>query len=590
MTKNQVRNYLIYARKSDESGDKQKNSVAYQVKECLRYAKQHKLTLAEQTIPGFVEEGIIRERHSAFKTQKIKVQSNGRIQYQIARPKFQQLVHLLNQKKLKGVIVLCWDRISRNEQDGMLVKQLIDSGVDIRFVWVEYSQSSSGHLHMDIDGMFAAHYSRVISEKVRASNEKIRAEGKCLYTAPLGYLDQGSSNKPLDPERAHLVKRLFELYVTGEWSIVQLTHWAHEQGLTSKPMRPKRTREEILQGADNQKDKICRPVGRVTIHSILRNPFYIGKIRNNGSFSEGNHQPLIDVALFNRVQRLLAQRCRTVHYTDQEFFRYRGLIRCSCGRSYSPYVKKGHTYYRARCHEDCLNPQPNLLEEEIDSAISRFLEDLPISDEDCQSIEARLLQNQDQIADKLQTERADRERRRIRIQEDLEYLRDHKVTLLRSDAYSPEEYRQECERLESNLSEIERELELPADLIAEIHHQAISTSELLKNARLWFDLALDKEKHGIVISVFSELVFKDRELAQVSLKKGFAALQKWRDVLSCSQGLQVSELASIYLDISAIVEEYRESQILGPPLNTSGRVESTKETKAFRRTVTYLVD
>jgi len=98
---------------------------------------------------------------------------------------------------------------------------------------------------MDIDGMFAAHYSRVISEKVKNAQRKLRIEGRCLYFTPIGYLDKGSDNKPLDPERAPIVKRVFELYSTGDWSFAQLGKWAAKQGLTTKPVRRKRTKRRF---------------------------------------------------------------------------------------------------------------------------------------------------------------------------------------------------------------------------------------------------------------------------------------------------------------------------------------------------------
>ena len=47
-------------------------------------------------------------------------------EYQIERPKFMQMISWLLEGKYEGVIVLCWDRISRSEQSDMIVKELID--------------------------------------------------------------------------------------------------------------------------------------------------------------------------------------------------------------------------------------------------------------------------------------------------------------------------------------------------------------------------------------------------------------------------------------------------------------------------------
>src|SRR3989344_4457981 len=144
--------------------------------------------------------------------------------------------------------------------------------------------------------MFSSHYSEVISEKVRNAQKKLRGERRCIYGAPVGYLDEGSDNKPLDPKRAPTVKRVFELYATGDWSIRQLGKWAREQGLTKKPCRRKRTKEEIANNLDVATiPKISRPVDHKTIEYMLPNPFYIGKVKIDGGFQNSSaHQALID--------------------------------------------------------------------------------------------------------------------------------------------------------------------------------------------------------------------------------------------------------------------------------------------------------
>lgn len=200
-TRNQTHKneYLIYARKSTDDTDNQKNSIDYQTGECLRYAKNNKIIVADYSVESFCDAGVIKEKHTAYKTADVEVNKDGSFVYRIERTKFKQLIDALMSKQFKGVICLCWDRASRNDQDGIILKNLIKNGVDVRFVQANYDDSSSGALHMDIDGMFAAHYSRVISEKIRGANTKLWAEGKCTYKAPIGYLNQGSDNKPTRP-------------------------------------------------------------------------------------------------------------------------------------------------------------------------------------------------------------------------------------------------------------------------------------------------------------------------------------------------------------------------------------------------------
>ena len=333
--------FLVYNRKSTDDADNQKNSLQYQRQRIEDYACVENLPIAESlTIAQFCSHGIIDESHSAYKeNDEFVVGEDGSVQYMILRPKFRQLIEVLSARKVKGVIFLCWDRASRNDHDTLILKKLLRQGCDIRFVETTYENNSSGNLHMSIDGMFARHYSSVISEKVRNAYRKLHAEGRCTYTAPIGYLDYGSENKPFDSKRSKMVKRIFELYATGEWSFNQLAKWANEQGLTQKPMRRKRTKQEIASNVSpDEIPKIERPVTHKTIEYILSNPFYVGKLKVKGQLIKSKaHQPLIDTNLFNKVQAMLKKRCKSVHYVDKTFFVYRGLLRCECGRSYSPF-------------------------------------------------------------------------------------------------------------------------------------------------------------------------------------------------------------------------------------------------------------
>src|SRR5882724_8423432 len=137
--------YLIYARKSTDDADNQKNSIKYQKQENTRFAFREHLTLASLTLPGFATEGIVSERHSGFKdTAELHFGEGNTIQYRIARPKFYRFVQWLSRGCFKGVIFLCWDRASRNKGDDTVIRKLMRSGVDVRFTLARYDRTSAG--------------------------------------------------------------------------------------------------------------------------------------------------------------------------------------------------------------------------------------------------------------------------------------------------------------------------------------------------------------------------------------------------------------------------------------------------------------
>jgi DNA invertase Pin-like site-specific DNA recombinase len=426
MTNNKYQDkYLIYARKSTDDADNQKNSIDYQVGQCLSFAEKYGLEIADCDIEDFCEKGVIKEKHSAYKTSKMKFNKDGKMEFQIERPKFQSLVEKLFKREFKGLICLCWDRLSRNDQDSMVIKNLANHESDIIFVQVTYDNTSAGDLHRDIDGMFAQHHSRTISEKVKSATKKLREEGKCIYMSPIGYIDNGSDDKKIDEERAPLVKRVFELYSTGEWSLAELAKWANKQGLTTKPTRRRRTKKEILAGVDQKEiPKIAKPVNNKTIENILKNPFYIGKIkinkRDNTQFLDGNHSPLIDINIYNKAQEVLKRKNVSIKYVEKDFFVYRGILKCECGRSYSPYIKKGHVYYRSRCKSGCCNNIINISEKKVNSLVEEMLGKISFSEQELEEIRARMEKDIDKISEKRSKELDDLHTQRKRVLGDID--------------------------------------------------------------------------------------------------------------------------------------------------------------------------
>src|SRR3989344_4032574 len=143
-----AKEYVIYCRKSTDDTVNQQNSLSYQRKRNLDFIVAEKLPFAKDlTLPGFCKNGIIEEAHSAFKEEdEFVLLANGTTQYRILRPKFATLIQLLKEKKIRGVVFLCWHRASRNEHDDMIIKKLEKLGADIRFTEMKYDKGSSGWL------------------------------------------------------------------------------------------------------------------------------------------------------------------------------------------------------------------------------------------------------------------------------------------------------------------------------------------------------------------------------------------------------------------------------------------------------------
>ena len=96
--------YVLYARKSTESEEKQVLSIDSQIKEMLQLAEREGLEIVAMK----------RESHSAKETG--------------CRPVFNEIVQELYDEKYNGILTWAPDRISRNAGDLGKIVDLMDAG------------------------------------------------------------------------------------------------------------------------------------------------------------------------------------------------------------------------------------------------------------------------------------------------------------------------------------------------------------------------------------------------------------------------------------------------------------------------------
>lgn len=529
--------YLIYNRKSTDEADNQKNSISYQRAENERFAINEQVQIAPITINGFCTEGVISEKHSGFKEgDDLHISDDGLVQYRIDRPKFQQMVQFVNQGYFKGIVCLCWDRISRNKGDDTVIRKLMRKGVSVRFVHAHYDKSSAGELHMDIDGMFAQHHSRVTSEKVTMSTRNSRSKGKCTYRAPIGYLNTGTMDiKPLDPQRAPVIKEMFELYATGDWSLSDIARHANQQGFTTVPMRRRRSREEMLadEGEDEEIEKTTRPINENHVSRILTNYFYTGRVigPDGVHIPSISHEALVDDETFQTVQTLLRKKTVSIHYTEKLDHPLRGLVRCAhCGRIYTPYSKKGILYFNSRCIKGCTNTMKNCNFNFVAKQARSFIEKLHFTDEELIELDARTSTGISLLEEKRHKEFEKIDRQKKRAREDLAYIRSNRLTLLKTGVYTPEGLIEEETKLKSELDQLLESEQVSETAMAELVKDIVTLSELIKNAIPIYDFANPHEKEHIVRTIFSELYIA-QDVAEYKVKKGFETFDNRKSAL-----------------------------------------------------------
>lgn len=564
--------YLVYNRKSTDDTENQKNSIKFQTSENVRFAFREHFPIAQITLTGFATDGIISERHSGFKEGgELTFGEGNTVRYRVDRPKFYRLFQFLSRNYFKGVIFLCWDRASRNKGDDTIIRKLMRAGVDIRFTLAKYDKTSAGELHMDVDGMFAEHHSRVTREKVTLTMNRERAKGVCTYKAPVGYLNQGNMNhKPFDPVRAPLIKQLFEKAATGAWSLADLARFAIEQNFTMPPVRRRRTHEEILAEEDDDVRLEIKAVPRLptfnNIHKILTNRFYAGTILGNDGdwIKSTSHERLISDELFNEVQKQLNKKNKSAHYVKHLEHPLRGVVRCGiCKRVYTPYTQKGITYYGARCSKDCPNRTKSFNFAFITTKVGALIGSLSFRDDELEEIDARagtdiaLLDakriNQIEVNDCLKK----------KIREDLAYLNANRLMLLKTGAYTPEKLVEDEANLNLELSTLSGE-EIASDIsMQDTVRDVVNLSELLKKAVPHYSFAEPQQKDKIIRTIFSELTFSENTL-DYKCKKGFEVLSS-RFIPKCDPTGWLSETLLNTNSVKEALDDLSEFLIGAPP-------------------------
>ncbi len=305
--------YVIYARKSTESEDRQVLSIDSQIREVRQLAARHGVNVAE----------VLTESRSAKAP---------------GRPVFGQLVRRIQRGDIAGV--LCWkmDRLARNPYDSGLILQAQADGRLERIITSDGVKTANGNdrLMGTFELAFATKYIDDLRANVKRGNRARFEKGWPNHLPPIGYLnDTATKTVVKDPERFELVRRMWDVLLSGGRPKEIARTASREWGLTT----PRRGRV----GGN--------PITYSSIYKTFRNPYYAGFIRlKDGRRYLGAHGPMVTPQEFERAQRILETRARAGPVSHENIFA--GFIRCgNCGCSVVAefHWKKGRKYTYHRC-------------------------------------------------------------------------------------------------------------------------------------------------------------------------------------------------------------------------------------------------
>lgn len=281
-----------------------------------------------------------------------------------------------------AIIVNYVDRLQRSYDDTYELNKLRKEGkIEIHFLKesliITKDSAAMDLTFWNMHVLMANFQVNTMIDKVKASQTQNWAAGKWQGLAPIGYLNAKDDDRKatiiIDPERAPIIKILFEEYATGLHSLQSLWYKAKKLGLTSK---------EKNHYKESPKFGKRTFISRNKIEDILKNPFYYGMMKIKGNLIPHIYEPIISKALFDKVQEVFQSKSREVFSHQQEYkaipFAFRGLIKCdTCGcaitsehkikKNGKRYVYLKCSHLRGNCKQGLVNE--NTLFEQLDNEL-----------------------------------------------------------------------------------------------------------------------------------------------------------------------------------------------------------------------------
>src|SRR5713226_7950982 len=280
-SKRTVQRCAIYTRKSSEEGLEQNfNSLHAQREACEAFIKS--------------------QAGEGWRPAKNVYDDGGLSGGTMERPALQRLLADIDQGLIEVVVVYKVDRLTRSLADFAKMVELFDAH-HVSFVAVTQqfnTTTSMGRLTLNVLLSFAQFEREVTGERIRDKIAASRRKG--LWTGgvvPLGY-DLRERRLVINPAEAEVVRQIFRRYL--ELGYVRLLKdELDRRGMVSKP---------------HHSGNGARPRGysfsRGALYALLSNPLYVGEIRHRGVRHPGQHQPIIDRELWDKVQEQLQEHTR----------------------------------------------------------------------------------------------------------------------------------------------------------------------------------------------------------------------------------------------------------------------------------------
>ena len=269
------------------------------------------------------------------------------------RPALDQLRDHAREGRFDAVIVLCPDRLARKyAYQVLLLEELKRAGIDVHFCERPITESPDDQLLLQIQGAIAEYERTKILERSRRGRLHRARMGEITWSSiPYGYRraakrDGGDGRVSIDEDEAALVRQVFEWYAEEGMTLYRLlgklnaspwkTRAGRKEWTATTVLRMLHTEWYIGRAYYNRTRTTLniRPAAEFPSKKV---PKYTLTQRPKAEWIDVAVPPLVDVDLFHRVQRRLAENRRFARRRMKRdgIFLLKGLLKCGlCGHAY----------------------------------------------------------------------------------------------------------------------------------------------------------------------------------------------------------------------------------------------------------------
>jgi len=296
------------------------------------------------------------------------------------RPGIAQMLEDARKGQFAMLYVHKVDRLARRLEWAIeIVKQLQREEVTLKAVEQNFDLSTpEGKLMFHLLGSLGEFYSDNLSKETHKGKYERAQQGYHNGWVPWGYRSEKVGEHKLaipEPDLVPVLQQIFERYATGLYYDQDMANWLTEQGFAT-----------LFKHAFT-KD---------ALRDLLQNPFYKGYILYRGTYAKngrtrrkadgelvkGLHEPMITDELFEKCQKIRADRRRqsNSNQTTRKVYLLAGLLTCkTCGRRMRAQSAASGRYYREVSRlvgVECVYNGRSVRAEVVETQISAMIESL----------------------------------------------------------------------------------------------------------------------------------------------------------------------------------------------------------------------